>query len=117
MTTVATFDSPEEAHLFRAFLGAHDIGAAVLDEHLAQWIWYYIQAIGGVRVVVAGPDAPRAANLYREYTESLRRGPHPVEPVRWWLPVLLLSILIDGPLPIFGRRRVKARDADERPAS
>lgn len=115
MTTAAAFDSPEQAHLFRAFLGTHDIHAAVLDENLAQWIWYYIQAIGGVRVVVANPDAQQAADLYREYMESLRSGPHPLEPVRWWLPALLLSTIVGGPFLIFGRRRVKARDSVDRP--
>lgn len=117
MTTITTFDCPEEAHLFRAFLGAHDISAAVLDEHVAQWFWYYVRAIGGVRVVVAEPDVPQAATLYREYMESLARGPHPIEPVRWWLPTLLLSIYIGGPLLIFGRHRLIGRGADTRPAA
>ncbi len=117
MTTIATFDCSEEAHLFRAFLCAQDIGAVILDENVAQWFWYYTRAIGGVRVVVAESDAPQAVALYREYIESLSRGPHPVEPVRWWLPTLLFSIFIGGPTLIFGRYRLNARGADTRPAA
>jgi hypothetical protein len=39
MRTIATFDTPENAYLFRTFLESWGISATVLDEHLIQWFW------------------------------------------------------------------------------
>jgi len=64
MTTIAKFDSPEEAYLFLGFLGSREIAATVLDEHMAQLFWHYRAATGGVRVVIhddADQDAAEAA--------------------------------------------------------
>lgn len=108
MTSVATFTVPEDAHLFRSFLGSRDIGAVVLDENFVQLFWHYSNAIGGVRVVVAETDVDEAGALYLEYMAALRAGPYPLQPVRAWPIVILLSLVIGGPLLLFGRLPLRA---------
>lgn len=103
MITIATFPSPEEAHMFRAFLGSREIEGFVQDEFVCQNFWLYSQAIGGVRVQVAEEDVEAADVLYHEYMESLRSGPYPVAPVRAWPVVALVTLAIGIPLMIFGR--------------
>jgi hypothetical protein len=56
MKTIATFNKPEEAHLFRTRLEAVGVPAFVLDENMVQLDWLYSNAIGGVRVQVADED-------------------------------------------------------------
>lgn len=104
MRTVATFTTPEDAHLFRTYLESNGIEGFLLDEHFVQLFWHYSNAVGGVRLAVNDGDAESAAEIYLEYTHSLRSGPYPLEPVRGWPVVVLLSILFSMPLIIFGRR-------------
>lgn len=104
MTTIATFQAPEEAHLFSAFVGAAGIRAVLFDENFIQWFWYYSNVIGGVRVVVSDEDSRDANEAYRTYMEGLRDGPYPLRPVRGWPLVALLSLLVGAPFMIFGRR-------------
>jgi hypothetical protein len=104
MTTIATFPTPEDAHLFRAFLESRGIAGFLLDEYVTQLFWHYSNAIGGVRLAVHDEDAEEAAVVYHEYTESLRAGPYPVAPVRAWPVVVLVSLLIGVPFLLFGRR-------------
>lgn len=108
MTTIATFPTCEDGHLFRAFLGSNGIESALLDEHVSQLFWHYTQAIGGVRLVVADEDGEEAGRLYQGYMQSLRSGPHPLNPVRAWPLVLLISLFAGGPMLLFGRRAVKS---------
>lgn len=103
MTTVATFTTPEDAHLFRAFLGAHEIEGFLHDEYLVQLYWCYSNTIGGVRLVVQNDDEEEAAQLYTTYMAALRVGPYPLNPVRAWPLVLILSLFFRIPLMIFGR--------------
>ena len=56
MTTIATFTTPEDAHLFRAYLGDLGIEASLKDEHFIQLFCYYSNTIGGVRIVVDDAD-------------------------------------------------------------
>jgi hypothetical protein len=58
---VATFSFPWEAELARARLGAEGIGAVLGDENLVRLDWFVSQAVGGVKLLVAASDAPRAA--------------------------------------------------------
>lgn len=111
MTTIATFTVPEDAHLFRMFLESRGIGGFVLDEHFVQLIWYYSNAIGGVRVAVNEEDADEACNAYHEYMGALRVGPYPLRPVRAWPVVLLLSIVVGGPFLLFGRHPARPNTA------
>jgi hypothetical protein len=104
MTTIATFPVPEEAHLFRTFLESRGIQGFVLDENVVQLFWHYSNAIGGVRVAVADPDAEDAFTACQEYMAALREGPYPEEPVRIWPAVALISLIFGLPLLLFGRR-------------
>ncbi|GAA5116316.1 DUF2007 domain-containing protein [Luteolibacter yonseiensis] len=104
MQTVATFTTPEDAHLFRTFLGSHGIEAFLLDEHFIQSFWYYSNTLGGVRLAVQDEDLEHAADIHQAYMDTLRKGPYPLQPVRAWPVVILLSILFSVPLPIFGRQ-------------
>ena len=113
MTTIATFPTPEDAHLFRAFLEAQGIQGFLLDENFVQLFWYYSNAIGGVRVVVDESDEEDAATAYQEYVAALGAGPYPLNPVRGWPLVLLLSLVAGIPLLIFGRRRTRGRATTE----
>jgi len=107
MTTIATFPTPEDAHLFRAFLGAQGIDAFLNDENFVQLFWCYSNAVGGVRVVVDDSDADIAAGAYGTYMKDLRAGPYPLEPVRAWQLVLLISLCVGAPFLIFGRRSTR----------
>ena len=107
MNTIARFDTPEDAYLFRAFLDSRGISTAVLDEHVIQLFWYYSQAIGGVRVVLNDDaDLAQALEAYQEYVQALNMQPSLVTEVRAWPLVLLLSWVVGGPLLVFGRRKV-----------
>ena len=105
MTTIATFTTPEDAHLFRAYLGAQGIEGFLLDEYLVQLFWYYSNAIGGVRVVVDDADAEAATKAYETYMAALRTGPYPLNPVRAWPVVFLMSLFVGIPLILFGRHK------------
>lgn len=107
METVATFHKIEDAYLFRAFLESEGIEAHVFDENFSQLFWYYIQAIGGVRVVVAQSELERASDLFRDYQERIISAPTVTGDAKWWPVVLLLSFVIGGPLLVFGRKVFK----------
>ena len=107
MTTIATFPTSEEAHLFRAFLESRGIEGFLLDENFAQLFWHYTSAIGGIRLEVNDEDTVDARSAYEEYMCALRAGPYPVAPVRAWPVVALLSILIGAPFLLFGRHRAE----------
>jgi hypothetical protein len=105
MRTLAHFDAPEDAYLFRAFLESRGIGSSVLDEHVAQLFWHYRRATGGVRVVIGDEVDPVEAEAAREEYFSALAAREPVAgEVRWWPVVLLLSWFVGGPLLLFGRK-------------
>jgi hypothetical protein len=60
MKTIATFSTPEEAHLFRTRLEAAGIPAFVQDEHVVQMFWLWSNVVGGVRVQIADDDLAEA---------------------------------------------------------
>ena len=61
MTTIATFNKPEDAHLLRMRLEAGGIAAFLRDENVAQLGWNIMT--GGVRVQVADEDVSAAREL------------------------------------------------------
>jgi hypothetical protein len=105
MVTIATFPTPEDAHLFRAFLGSEGIEAALLDEFFVQLFWQYSNAIGGVRVTVDEQDEAAATEAYHSYMAALRDGPYPLNPIRAWPAVALMALLLGFPLLLFGRHK------------
>ena len=54
MTTIATFNKPEDAHLLRLRLESGGIAAFLVDENITQMEWSLLT--GGVRVQVADGD-------------------------------------------------------------
>lgn len=112
MKTIAWFDAPEDAYLFRAFLDARGVNATVLDENVAQLFWHYRAATGGVRVVIHDEDDLSAAEeARREYFATINAKPSVTSEVRWWPVVLLLSWVVGGPLLLFGRRAIQRANA------
>ncbi len=107
MKTIATFTTAEDAHLFRTYLESHGIRAHLLDEYFVQLFWHYSNAIGGVRVAVEEEDADQATAFYQEYMASLREGPYPLQPVRGWPAVVLVSLLVGVPMMLFGRKNLR----------
>ena len=63
MKTIATFSTPEEAHLFRTRLESAGIPAYVQDEHFIQLDWLLSNAVGGVRVQIADDDLDDARDF------------------------------------------------------
>ena len=61
MTTVATFNKPEDAHLLRMRLEAGGIAAFLQDENATQVQWSFLT--GGVRVQVADEDVTAVRDL------------------------------------------------------
>jgi hypothetical protein len=107
MKTIARFDAPEDAYLFRAFLDSRGVDSSVLDENVAHWFWLYRTATGGVRVVIHDEgDLPAAEEVRREYFASINAKPSVTSEVCWWPVVLLLSWVVGGPLLLFGRRAI-----------
>ena len=66
LITIARFSKPEDAHLLRMRLEAGGVPAYVQDEHLVQMDWLYSNAIGGVRVQIAGEDLESAQQILAE---------------------------------------------------
>lgn len=107
MNTVATFQKVEDAYLFRAFLESEGIEAHVFDENFSQLFWNYIQAIGGIRVVVPDADLEQAEDLFRDYRARVLSEPPVMGEIKLWPVVLFLSFLIGGPLLVFGRKALE----------
>ena len=63
MPVIATYTNPEDAHLAVSLLGGNGIDAWVADEHTASLHWFYANAIGGVKVVVADADTATAREV------------------------------------------------------
>lgn len=63
MTTIATFNKPEEAHLLRMRIEAGGFHAFIQDENLVQIDWLLANAVGGVRVQVADEDVAAVHDL------------------------------------------------------
>lgn len=115
MTTIATFPLSEDAHLFRTFLESQGIEGFLLDENVSQLFWHYTNAIGGIRLAVNDEDAEEGRAIYQEYMGALRSGPYPLNPVRGWPVVILLSVVLGLPLMLFGRRSSQSERNDDPP--
>ena len=103
MTILATFPTPEDAHLFRSYLESRGIEAVLLDEYFVQLFWQYSNAVGGVKVAVDEQDISASKEAYQTYMAALRDGPYPIVPVRAWPAVAVASLLIGIPMILFGR--------------
>lgn len=61
--TVATFWQPMPAHVARLRLESADVPCLIVDEHLVSTEWLFANAVGGIKLQVPEPDAPRAREL------------------------------------------------------
>ena len=78
MITIATFTTPEEAHLLRSRLESAGIPAFLQGEYAVQNSWLYSNLIGGVRVQISELDLDYA----REFL-----GADPAEPLPKAVPL------------------------------
>jgi Putative prokaryotic signal transducing protein len=120
MITLATFTTPEEAHLLRSRLESAGIPAFLHSEYAVQNLWIHSNLLGGVRVQIAESDLEAA----REFL-SADPLPLPLEAVEVPCPAcgsmrtapdpgprrrsLFLLVLLNLPWP-FSRRRWKCED-------
>lgn len=80
LLTVASFSTPEEAHLLRMRLEAGGVPAFVADEHIVQTQWLFSNAVGGVRVQIDEEDADAARAILEEPAPPELPGDRPVCP-------------------------------------
>lgn len=66
LITVATYNSPIEAHIFAGRLEAEGIQCILEDEHIIAANWLYSNAVGGVKLRVREVDAESASRLLAE---------------------------------------------------
>jgi len=112
MKVLASFTTPEEANLLRAYLGNLGIDAFLEHEYFVQLFWIYSNAVGGVRVLVSDDDFDDAAEAYHGYMDAIRTSPSPLEPVRAWPFVVLMTLCLGVPFILFGRRPAKADEPE-----
>lgn len=63
LVTIATFPTAQEGHLAKGLIEAHDIPAAILDEHIAGLAGPHTGYIEGVRLQVRASDVPAALEI------------------------------------------------------
>jgi hypothetical protein len=72
LVTIATYSMPHEAHIARASLEAADIYAFIANEHTIGMQWFYSNALGGVRLMVAKSDVETALGILgTDFSEEL----------------------------------------------
>lgn len=73
--TVATYWNAAEAELARAVLEGEGIHACLEGEATARWMWYWANALGGIKVQVPASEAQRAREiLQRKPPADSKRG-------------------------------------------
>lgn len=70
LVRVASYLNSAEAELARARLAMDDIPAWLENATLVLWVWYYSDAVGGVKVFVPEPEAERAWTILHPPRES-----------------------------------------------
>jgi hypothetical protein len=68
--TVATYNTPWEAHLARAKLESEGIYALILDEQTASINWFYSNTAGAVRLQVRKDESQRAIEILESTVEE-----------------------------------------------
>jgi hypothetical protein len=66
LVTVADYQFSILAHLGKAKLHSRGIRSFVFDEHIINANWFYLIAIGGVKLKVREEDAEKASQILRE---------------------------------------------------
>ncbi|MDE2755718.1 MAG: DUF2007 domain-containing protein [Acidobacteriota bacterium] len=63
LITIASFDHTLDANLAKTRLEAEGIDCILTDEHITSMNWFWVPAIGGVRLQVRESDAERAVEI------------------------------------------------------
>jgi len=87
IVTIATFGTPYEAQLAKGLLEENGIMACVADEYTVGINWLYSNAVGGVRLQVAEPDAEWALELLEMESQAYAvapEAPEDQEPEEAW---------------------------------
>jgi len=79
LTTIATFETPAEAHLARLQLENEGIPAVITGEATATCLWYYGTAIRGAQLQVFEQDAERARALLNQIEALSPDSPWPLD--------------------------------------
>lgn len=68
--TIRRFSSVMDAHIVRVLLENNDIPCEVFDENVATANPLYIQAIGGVRLMVKEQDEEKALEILEQFDKD-----------------------------------------------
>jgi hypothetical protein len=71
LVTVADFYYSPIAHLYRAKLESEGITCFVYDEFMINADWFYLIAVGGVKLKVSEADAPEAMRIIKEVQNNV----------------------------------------------
>lgn len=71
LKTVATFEYAHFAHLAKAKLQSEDIECFLFDENTSSMIWFYNNAIGGIKLKVRAEDFERAGKILNENADAI----------------------------------------------
>lgn len=69
LVTVATFDTPVEAHLFASALHDAEIENFIFDEHIISSTWLFSYAVGGVKVKIMEEDMAEANRILDHFLD------------------------------------------------
>ncbi len=125
LLTIAAFDQPATAHIYKGRLEAEGVPAFLADEEIVTANWFYSNAIGGVKLQVQEADAARAAKILGLASSILIEAAEETPDDAWICPRcesvnvhyekyrtrgVFLSMLLAGfPFP-FLKRRWKCND-------
>ena len=70
LITIASFDHTLDANLAKTRLEAEGIDCVLTDEHITSMNWFWVPAIGGVRLQVRESDAGRALEILEGETDD-----------------------------------------------
>ena len=84
LITIATFETPVEAHILSSALRDADVECFIFDEHIVSINWLFSNAVGGVKVKVLEDDVAVALDTLAilsqdkpNYTPAWRLFPVP----------------------------------------
>jgi cell division protein FtsB len=70
LKTVATFEYAHFAHIAKTKLESEEIECFLFDENTSSMIWFYNNAIGGIKLKVRAEDLKRARKILEENNET-----------------------------------------------
>ncbi len=71
LKTVATFEYAHFAHLAKTKLESEEIECFIFDEQTSSIVWFYTNAIGGIKLKVRAEDFERAKEILQDNANSV----------------------------------------------